>query len=418
LAISIEWGTKVINVNKIDMTLIQSVPTTIYELNLNGFRATLNDLQDGEEGMSHATTHEHNPPLTVGGVTLARTIELINGYTVTFEDDQYAVNLVGANSNVGDNVNVNQVSVRSSNSAGLISSADIEFASFNGGVIIDVDSGNIGTLYPAGTEREKCSLMSDVLIIAAYRGFNKIYLHSDITLGADADLVNFIIEGRSHVQTDVYIDPAADVSGGVFTECNISGTLDGDNSLTICIVGDINYLNGHIHSSALNGKITLGGGKDAYMVNCSQLDMDVTPEIDMGGSGQDLVMPDYTGIVLISNLTGGNKAGIGLDGGIVILDTSTVTDGLIHISGNGGVTDELGNHIDTGTWNGGVTVINDAMSKDTIAESVWSSIEGEIVKKMLYNKVDKSGDIITIYDDDDVAIWKQFDLSNDGRVEV
>jgi hypothetical protein len=53
-------------------------------------------------------------------VVLAMVIEIINGYTVTFEDGQYAVNLVGANSNVGDKVNLNDVSVRSANSAGLI----------------------------------------------------------------------------------------------------------------------------------------------------------------------------------------------------------------------------------------------------------------------------------------------------------
>jgi len=49
-------------------------------------------------------------------------VEIINGYTVTFEDDSYAVNLVGANSNIADVVNLNTVSVRAANSAGLIQS--------------------------------------------------------------------------------------------------------------------------------------------------------------------------------------------------------------------------------------------------------------------------------------------------------
>jgi hypothetical protein len=69
--------------------------------------------------MAYPDTHRHVAPVSLGGVTLARIIEIINGYTVTFEDGQYAVNLVGANSNVGDVVNVNQVSVRSANSVGL-----------------------------------------------------------------------------------------------------------------------------------------------------------------------------------------------------------------------------------------------------------------------------------------------------------
>jgi hypothetical protein len=58
--------------------------------------------------------------VVLGGVTYSRFIEFINGYTITFEDDQYAVNLVGSNNNISDVTNVNQVSVRSQNSAGLI----------------------------------------------------------------------------------------------------------------------------------------------------------------------------------------------------------------------------------------------------------------------------------------------------------
>ena len=120
MAISITWGTKVINIPKADTTLIQSGPPEIRELNINNFRAVLNDLQDSEEGMSHPTTHVHGPPLTVGGVALARTVEIVNGYTVTFESGAYQVNLVGANNNVADVVNMNAVAVRSANSAGLI----------------------------------------------------------------------------------------------------------------------------------------------------------------------------------------------------------------------------------------------------------------------------------------------------------
>ena len=117
MAITVEWGTKIINVPQADLTLVSG---SVYELDVDAFRLTLKDLEDDEEGMPFARTHNHNPPVTVGGVTLARVVEIINGYTVTFEDGQYAVNLVGANNNIGDVANVNQVSIRSQNSAGLI----------------------------------------------------------------------------------------------------------------------------------------------------------------------------------------------------------------------------------------------------------------------------------------------------------
>ena len=119
MAITINWITKVINVSKADLELIQSTPTEIRAMDLNWFRLELKNLEDDVEGMTFVDTHKHNPPIIVGGVTLARVVEIINDYTVTFENGQYAVNLYGANSNVGDVINVNQVSIRSANSAGL-----------------------------------------------------------------------------------------------------------------------------------------------------------------------------------------------------------------------------------------------------------------------------------------------------------
>ncbi|MFA4871631.1 MAG: hypothetical protein WC610_01020 [Patescibacteria group bacterium] len=120
MAISINWPTGVITVPKVDMTLVQSTPIEIRELNINTFRLRLKDLEDDAEGQVWATTHNHNTTVSVGGVTLARVVEIINGYTVTFENGTYAVNLVGANSNIGDVLNLNTVSIRAANSAGLI----------------------------------------------------------------------------------------------------------------------------------------------------------------------------------------------------------------------------------------------------------------------------------------------------------
>jgi hypothetical protein len=116
----IDWANRIIFIPKQVTTLVQASPTEIRELDLNAFRLKLKDLEDSPEGMPYLDTHRHNTSVTLGGVTFARLVEIINDYTITFEDGQYAVNLVGANSNVGDRVNVNQVSVRSANSAGLI----------------------------------------------------------------------------------------------------------------------------------------------------------------------------------------------------------------------------------------------------------------------------------------------------------
>lgn len=125
MAISIDWATKVITVPKADLALVDIGPPEIRSLDTDQFRKDLNALQASEVGMAFETTHVHTPPVALGGVTFARQIEIINGYTVTFEAGAYAVNLPGSNNNISDVTNLNQVSIRSSNSAGL---AEVDIA--------------------------------------------------------------------------------------------------------------------------------------------------------------------------------------------------------------------------------------------------------------------------------------------------
>jgi len=118
MAITIDWATKIINIPKADMALIQSSPE-IRELNLHTFRLALKDLEDDEAGMPYPKTHIYKPTVTIGKVTLARTVEISSPYTITFENGVYAVDLVGANSNISDVMNLNAVSLRPANSARL-----------------------------------------------------------------------------------------------------------------------------------------------------------------------------------------------------------------------------------------------------------------------------------------------------------
>ncbi len=121
MAISIDWGTKVITVHQTDLTLISG---TLYEMDTDQFRKDLKSLEDGEDGMPFPDTHKHNTEVTVAGVTYARFIEIINGYSITFEDGQYSVRLTGSNNNffdVGNGIlNQNQVQIITGNTAGLI----------------------------------------------------------------------------------------------------------------------------------------------------------------------------------------------------------------------------------------------------------------------------------------------------------
>lgn len=117
MAISIDWPTKVITIPQADLTFVSG---NLYELDVNAFRLSLRDLEDDFTGMVFPTTHTHNTSITLSGVTYARFFEIINGYTVTFENGSYRVSLVGANNNIPDVANLNSVSILNNNSAGLI----------------------------------------------------------------------------------------------------------------------------------------------------------------------------------------------------------------------------------------------------------------------------------------------------------
>jgi hypothetical protein len=120
MAISVNWTTRVITIPQADLTLVSG---TLYELDTDAFRLELKSLEDSE-GIAYPDTHRHNSQVTVAGTTFARIIEIINGYSIEFEDGAYSVRLAGSNNNFFDVENgilvQNQVQVIAQNSAGLI----------------------------------------------------------------------------------------------------------------------------------------------------------------------------------------------------------------------------------------------------------------------------------------------------------
>lgn len=341
MAITINWPTKVINVPKADLTLIQSTPTEIRQLDINTFRLTLKDLEDSDDGMAFVKTHVHQPPVSVGGVQLARVVEIINDYTVTFEDGQYAVNLAGANSNIGDRVNVNQVSVRSANSAGLVQSSEIEYSSFGGGVTMDVVNGKAGQAYPIGTAESPVNNLDDAKFIAGLRGFDKIFVRGSYEFLPSDTADDLIFIGQTPEKSLLTLTAAASITNCTFLKCKITGELDGGTTVRECVITTLNYVDGLVHECEFETGVISLAGVQADFINCYSGvagNGASTPVIDMNGTGTALSIRNYSGGLKITNYTSGNDpVSIDMLSGNVIID-STVTSGLIVVRGVGKLT--------------------------------------------------------------------------------
>ena len=372
MTISVDWAnTKVIYVEKTDLTLVQASPQEIYDLDLNVFRLTLLDLQDDVDGRPWQKTYKHNTEVDLGGLTYARTFEIVAPYTVTFEDGKYAVNLVGANSNVADRTNVNQVSVRPQNSAGMTSSKDIEYGAFNGGVTYDVDSPYSGSIGNVGKPNFPVNNFNDLKQIATYRGFSKVYALSDVEFEDDDEFIYYSWFGQGKDETIIILPDLAVIESCKFYDAKVSGYLDGNSKTISCLLENIYYIQGEVTRCRLSGigEITLGGTGDCHFVSCySGKPGTGTPVINCGGDGPSLGFRDYNGGVLIKNKTGTAAISIDLQAGQVRLDLTTVTNGQIVVRGDGKVVDDAtGEHIWTGTY-GNLEIINETNSVQAIID--------------------------------------------------
>lgn len=118
MTISIDHATDIITIEKADMTLVQSVPFDIYELDINDLHIALRNLEASEASTIYPWTHVHVTTFTLDGIIYQRIVQIVPPYTITFENGAYAVSTVGGNSNVLSVMNLNTVSMRTANSAG------------------------------------------------------------------------------------------------------------------------------------------------------------------------------------------------------------------------------------------------------------------------------------------------------------
>lgn len=229
-----------------------------------------------------------------------------------------------------------------------LNSSAIEYSTFQMSVWLDPSSGNAGTDYPFGNREYPVDNWADAITIANARGFAKIGLLGNSTIDGNTNIEDFEIFGQTHVNTHLVVLDSALTQRTVFKHLKVTGVLDGGSEIDDCMIGDLAYVNGHIHDSSLYGLITLAGEADAVFVDCFVVGLHNLPVIDMGGTGQDLIMTNWKGQLTVKNMTGAlDDIAIGMDSGLVIVD-STISGGKVTLNGVGAVTD---NHTGTAEVN-------------------------------------------------------------------
>jgi len=242
--------------------------------------------------------------------------------------------------------------------------SEIEYASFNGGVTVDITSPYLGTEYPIGTAQAPVNNISDALDIATERGFTTFFIIGDITIDDSLDFDGMIFVGESQTKSTIVIDSDASVIGCEFYDAHVMGTLDGECKLQNCVIDNLNYINGIIEQCLLEiGTITLGGSDEAHLIDCwSGASGSSIPSIDMGGSGQSLIVRNYNGALSVKNLSGMNNISIDLNSGRINLE-NTITNGLITVRGVGTVINN--------TTGSAVVDVSDLINPAVITERVW-----------------------------------------------
>jgi hypothetical protein len=356
--IEINWGTKVIFVPKFFLTLLGG---SLYELDTNAFRLALKELEDNAEGMVYPDTHNHNTTVLLGGIEYARIIEMINGYTVTFEDGQYSVSLVGSNNNISDVVNVNQVSVKSNNSAGLIQTREIQQSSYEGKVAIDTTNGTAGTIYPQGTLLKPVNNLVDAKFIAAYRGLDSYYVKSNLALGSTDNVTALKFYGDGATlnvyRTTITLTQGCITTNSQWYNCRITGYQGGESLYHDCVIDGLEnahclyercgLADGTTRGYTIKQSNTVSSGHASYFKECYS--DEGTAILDRNGAKMNVTFDGFHGRLKIINQNAAASSGqvwIHLNGGTVTVD-STCTKGKVTITGFGTlINNSLGTEVD------------------------------------------------------------------------
>jgi hypothetical protein len=398
MAVTIDYNTYVITVPKSDTQFVETNPATgleVRQLDIVIFGQLLADVQDNSPDVWAPTAYSYTKPADVGGVQLAPVLLILSPYTVTFEDGQYAINFVGGNTNLGDFVNVNQVSIRSNNSAGQTFSDVINSQSFeNASVWVDSIEGLAGTGFPRGTPSDPVNNVNDALAIAMRENLNTFHIIGQFTAIGTMPINNYHINGVTPAN-GIVIGSNLVVESSSFERIAILGSVIGRGSYKDCSIGKtlgLTGVEGIFDNCAIAGDIALDATATEPIIfkDCiSAIAGTAKPGLNCNGTAAGINFRRYAGGLALTNFN--NPAGtmtLDLMGSEVSINSTNCTEGVIVARGVGKLVDESGNVIPNGsiTINGNLFISNRLINADQVssATAIWTDIEKDEV--LAYSK--------------------------------
>lgn len=413
MAITINWLTKVISIPQADLIFVSG---TLYEADTDAIRLELKSIE-ADEGIPFEDTHRHNTEVTVAGTTFARTIEIINGYSIEFTPDaQYSVRLAGSNNNFFDIENgilvQNQVQVIAQNSGGLIVTAGsggvnpqdiVDIASavwdepltgathnlssssgrrlrqiqenlgYEGGFIfVDTLGGTAGTeIFENGTVENPVLTWADALTLNASLGLNSFKIGNGSVILLTTDSSGFNLVGNNWE-----LQLGGQAINGTFVTGNnlITGTATGGGTpprLIGCLLNDVTLPPFEAINCCFSGTVTATTSGNYQFIRCHSITTGVETAIfDYGtmSSNVDVTMVGWAQGIEIRNL---NNSGT---------DTFIITGQgeIIYASSCSGTVYQRGDWEVTNT--GGVTIVADdnTTNINSILEDTGATLPGAI----------------------------------------
>lgn len=232
---------------------------------------------------------------------------------------------------------------------------EIEFASFQNQVTIDVANGSAGVEYPLGTPSTPVNNLADAQTIAGTRGLNRLYIVGNITIGATDNINGYHLIGQgatfNYAQTTITLTSGCTTSNTTFEHAKVQGVQNGEATFRDCVIGEVT--NSHCLYDKCKmvgplGKTNVGGwlaNHTSNYVDCySANDYFV---LDVNGSPLQQSFANFCGKLKVINCTHANaKLNIRIHAGTVWID-STCTSGAIAISGVANLINDSAVTIDT-----------------------------------------------------------------------